>query len=1010
MEKNVGQQTTSHAKLHDFLSADGRLSTVIVNDKYNIVEVIINDASLIAISPGKLSFKLYAMVPTYLIPLLEAGIYEVKKKGIDYLKKFVKTNCEKLLHICIKPLAKDSETMYVITIQLLHELSKSTNSVCCKQAANQSHNNPFHIDKYSLLQTGIEIGNIGLWSWDLQNNILYWSKEQEALYGLKEGEFDNTTETFRKFVNTDDWDNIFEKNEICSGDKLYFEYQFRITRKDGEQRNIQAKSKKIFNEQGTLIKVTGVNIDITDKVTAKENAELAEARFKLALKGSTQTIFSQDKNLKHTWIFNSHPDFNANDIIGKSDEEIHGPITAKRLTNLKKQALISGKSLHDEVLVCINDKYHYYDVLVEPTFNNLGEVEGLTGVALDITERKQFEKELKSVKEQLEITFNNVPAAIQLRNQKGELLYVNEEAARMSGFGSAKEMMQYKDLESMREKVQNYLEVFTETDEPYDLTKSPTAISLKTGKAAEALFKVLDKRTNTYKWVLSKSSVLQDEVGNISLVISTNIDITQQKVAEEKLKQNEEQFRSLANSIPQLAWITDANGYIYWYNQRWYDYTGTTIEQMEGWGWQTIHHPDMVADVTKKFKTAIENKVPYEQTFLLKSKEGDYRWFLTRAIPIYDANNNIRQWFGTNTDVTEQLNIQAALKESEEKFRGLAETLPHLVWITNEKGEPIYASSSWDEYSGHTIYNHDSWDKIVHPNDKEEIMKKWTHSLATGDTYHAEARLKNKLGEYRWHVVEGVALLNNENKITKWIGAFTDIQEQKLKEQKKDEFISIASHEMKTPITTAKGYLELLLMHLGEDNAEAHLFATKANVAVTRLHDLVTELLDASKIQNGKLNYTITNFGFLSLLKETTEGFRHSTKSHTIYINCETEVFVNGDKDRLQQVLINLLTNAIKYSPSSNKVIIQMEAIDGKNLQISVQDFGVGILKKHQERIFDRYYRVQEHAIFFQGLGIGLYISHDIVKRHKGTMWVESEPNVGSTFYFSIPLTTTISN
>ncbi len=145
-------------------------------------------------------------------------------------------------------------------------------------------------------------------------------------------------------------------------------------------------------------------------------------------------------------------------------------------------------------------------------------------------------------------------------------------------------------------------------------------------------------------------------------------DITERKRAEETLRENERQFRTLANSIPQLAWMADREGYIFWYNDRWYDYTGTTLEEMQGWGWQKVHHPDEVGRVVERIKVAFNTGEPWEDTFPLRSKSGEYRWFLSRALPIKDAEGRVVRWFGTNTDVTEQRELEQALRESRDQL------------------------------------------------------------------------------------------------------------------------------------------------------------------------------------------------------------------------------------------------------------------------------------------------------------------------------------------------------
>jgi PAS domain S-box-containing protein len=170
-------------------------------------------------------------------------------------------------------------------------------------------------------------------------------------------------------------------------------------------------------------------------------------------------------------------------------------------------------------------------------------------------------------------------------------------------------------------------------------------------------------------------------------------DITGRKRADEALRESEEHFRQLAENIPQLAWMTSADGWIFWYNRRWYDYTGTTLEQMQGWGWRSVHHPDHVGRVTHKIKQAFDTGEAWEDTFPLRGKDGKYRWFLSRAFPIQDGSGNIARWFGTNTDITELRETQEALRESEQHYRLLFETMTEgfalceMIW--SEGGKPV---------------------------------------------------------------------------------------------------------------------------------------------------------------------------------------------------------------------------------------------------------------------------------------------------------------------------------
>jgi len=227
-------------------------------------------------------------------------------------------------------------------------------------------------------------------------------------------------------------------------------------------------------------------------------------------------------------------------------------------------------------------------------------------------------------------------------------------------------------------------------------------------------------------------------------------------------------------------------------------------------------------------------------------------------------------------------------------------------------------------------------------------------------------------------------------------------EEIKTLNSRKDEFIGVAGHELRTPVTTIKGYLQLLETHASEGIIKD--FTEKALRQVNKLNRLITDLLDITRIHAGKLEYNMDRCSLIQMVKESIETVWQIYTSHTIECSLpDKDLYVIADSTKIEQVLINFLTNAIKYSPHANKVFLTVDAQAGRAI-VSIRDLGIGISKQHIHNVFDRYYRVNPSQHSIDGLGIGLYISKEIVDRHNGTIWVASEEGKGSTFYFSLPL------
>ncbi len=221
---------------------------------------------------------------------------------------------------------------------------------------------------------------------------------------------------------------------------------------------------------------------------------------------------------------------------------------------------------------------------------------------------------------------------------------------------------------------------------------------------------------------------------------------------------------------------------------------------------------------------------------------------------------------------------------------------------------------------------------------------------------------------------------------------------------KKDEFISIASHELKTPVTSVKACLQLLERAALKEQSLKDLspFVTKAVRQIDKLSHIVNDLLDVSRIQSGQLELYKTSFNLMEMIKDCADQFRIMDSRHSIRIDGDPHLTVLADRSRLDQVICNLLTNAFKYSPENKLVLISLKSSENGTVKVEITDHGIGIPEEKSKQIFDRFYRVEDTSQYFQGVGLGLYIASQIVKQHGGTIGVNSTPGKGSTFWFTI--------
>jgi signal transduction histidine kinase len=296
-------------------------------------------------------------------------------------------------------------------------------------------------------------------------------------------------------------------------------------------------------------------------------------------------------------------------------------------------------------------------------------------------------------------------------------------------------------------------------------------------------------------------------------------------------------------------------------------------------------------------------------------------------------------------------------------------------------------------------------DTIVHPEDKKVKLDLLKRAVENPDeNVHGEFRLLHKDGSYR--IIDAIFRnMLHDKKINGIIANYRDITDRKRLEHQKDEFIGIASHELKTPVTSIKAYTQILtgIFEKAKDRKSVEML-NKMNGQVDRLTSLIIDLLDFTRIEGGKLKFREENYNLNDLISEITEEMQRTTRQHKIQNKLDRSVHMSGDRERTGQVLTNLLNNAIKYSPRAKKIIVSSK-LEKNDVTICVQDFGIGIEESHLGKVFERFFRVSESKLnTFPGLGLGLYIAAEIVKRQGGSMSVRSKEGKGSTFCFTLPV------
>jgi len=662
---------------------------------------------------------------------------------------------------------------------------------------------------------------------------------------------------------------------------------------------------------------------------------------------------------------------------------------------------------------------------------------------------KLQEKKVSGINNQLSgELFNNLPIAIYTCNKQGYITSFNQAAVQL--WGRTPEIG--KDLWCGSWKI------FQLNGEPLDLDNCPMARTLKEGVAIEGEEIIIQRPDGTRRNVLPYPVPTFNDEGELIGAVNTLIDVTEQRSSETK----QAMLAAIIESSEDAIVSKNLNGIIATWNKSAERIFGYNEQEIIG------DHITRIIPKNRRLEEEeiigkIRNgeRVEHYETYRLTKAGTEIPVSLTIS-PILNAKGQVIGASKIARDITKQKNAEESLQRYANNLETLnivgkmiserlavQEILQQVTDITTEVTGAAFGAFFYNNLDEHgesyMLYTlsgapKEAFEKFGMPRNTAVF-----HATFSGEcTVRADDITKDpRYGKNSPHfgmpkghlpVVSylAVPVMSKSGAVIGGLfyghpeaGKFTEHHERlvesvatqaaialenaKLYEEiqklnaKKDEFIGLASHELKTPITSLSGYLQIINRRLqaGDENKA---FMEKALLQINKLSDLISDLLDVSKIETGQLPLSFTGFDLVQLVKEATEVMQYSTKTHHLVLNTNPDkLMVTADRQRIEQVIVNLLSNAIKYSPGTDLVNISVSAANKKAL-VSVQDFGLGISHEQQERIFTRFYRVEDMSAHISGLGIGLFISREIINRHSGRLWVESGLGKGSAFFFEIPM------
>ncbi len=750
----------------------------------------------------------------------------------------------------------------------------------------------------------------------------------------------------------------------------------------------------IFDENDGLEGYIHLGSFIQIPTKFEDAPKFTEDRFQAALFAMKGTLWTNNADGKmegeqRGWSY----------LTGQKENEYAGygwtsaihPEDASPTLNAWKEAVNQKKHFEFEHRLKKRDgEWGVFSVRSVPVLNEKGEIREWVGIHTEITKQKILDFALLESEHRFKVMAENTMVLIALSNELGFYTYFNKAWTYLThtpldeliGLGWTK--LIHPDDKKHFDTQQN----------KSNSNHSPVSLELR-----------IRNKIGHYMWIQFSIQPRIEKNNYFAGFICTGSDITELKESQIRL--------NLAIEATELGtWELELSSYDLKFSKRFWEIFGSPNNpQLDYATFFKKYHPDDRANRDLALEKAKQTgNLQYETRIVWDNKT--LHWIEIKGKISFSEPNIPFKIIGTVKDITLEKNYENSILESREKFRLLADSMPQFVWIADKFGNLNYFNKAVYKYTElkEDELTGNGWIKIIHPDNKVESWKKWRHSISSGESFSFEHKFGDAKNQFRWYLSRAIPQKSKNGEITRWVGTSTDIQDLKELDELKDMFISMASHELKTPITTIKGYIQILQKkyEFSNDSLLTNTLYT-LNDQINDLLSLLGDFLDLSKLKMGKLSLNIQKFDLIPLVLEIIKEYKILNPDFNLRLMANSTLIIEADKIKIKQVFYNLLSNAIKYSLFKKEIEIEIEVKVlelNEFVNISVLDFGMGISKPDQEKIFERFYRVEgTNEKKFSGFGIGLYLTSEIIKSHQGKLFVGSELGEGSKFSFMLPLT-----